>query len=88
VREEEVKMAEMIIDNLTSEFEPDAWSDPSRELIHEMAQKKIDGEEGVAPDVTEPTKVVDLLEALKASVEATKAASSASAYRWRLAGAS
>lgn len=74
VREEEVQMAEMIIDNLTGEFDPDAWVDESRQLIHDMAQKKIDGEEIVAPDVAEPTKVVDLLDALKASVEATKAA--------------
>ena len=66
-------MAEMIIDNLTSEFDPSAWKDASRETIQELAQKKIDGEEIVAPDVVEPTKVVDLLEALKASVEATKA---------------
>ena len=72
-RDEEIKMAEMIIDNLTSEFDPSAWKDASRETIQELAQKKIDGEEIVAPDVVEPTKVVDLLEALKASVEATKA---------------
>ena len=72
VRDEEVKMAEMIIDNLTSEFEPGDWVDRNREVIEEMAQKKIDGEEIVAPEVTEPTKVVDLLDALKASVEATK----------------
>ena len=75
VRDEEIKMAEMIIDNLTSEFDPAAWTDHSRETIQELAQKKIDGEEIVAPDVAEPTKVVDLLEALKASVEATKAKS-------------
>ena len=36
------------------------------------ARQKIDGEEIVAPETPEPTRVVDLLEALKASVEATK----------------
>lgn len=74
VREEEVKMAEMIIDNLTSPFEAGAYQDPSREAIEELARKKIEGEEIVSPEVAEPTKVLDLLEALKASVEATKRA--------------
>ena len=72
IRDEELKMAELIIDNLTSVFDPEAWTDQSREAIQELAQKKIDGEEIVAPEVAEPTKVVDLLDALKASVEATK----------------
>ncbi len=73
VRPEEVKMAEMLIENMTSAFDPAAWVDQSREAIEELARKKIDGEEIVAPEAPEPTKVVDLLEALKASVEATKA---------------
>ncbi len=33
VRDEEVKMAEMIIDNLTSSFDPSEWHDRSREAI-------------------------------------------------------
>ncbi len=73
VREEEIQMANMIIENLTTEFDPEEWKDHTREAIEELAQKKIDGEEIVAPDSPEPTKVIDLLEALKASVEATKA---------------
>ena len=72
IRDEEVAMASMIIENMTAEFDPKAWVDTSREAIQELAQKKVDGQEIVAPDAPEPTKVVDLLEALKASVEATK----------------
>lgn len=70
---EELKMAAMIIDNLSAEFDPSMWSDASREAVEDMAQAKVDGQEIVAPESPEPTKVVDLLEALKASVEATKA---------------
>ncbi len=73
VRAEEVKMAEMIIDNLTSSFDPSQWRDTSREAIEEMAKAKIEGHEVVTPEAPEPTGVVDLMEALKASVEATKA---------------
>ncbi len=73
VRDEEVQMANMIIDNLTRPYDPQEWKDQTRETIEELARKKVEGEEIVAPESPEPTKVVDLLEALKASVEATKA---------------
>jgi DNA end-binding protein Ku len=72
LRKEEVKMAAMLIDGLTAEFDPEAFKDSSREAIQSAAQKKVEGQEIVAPEAPEPTKVVDLLEALKASVEATK----------------
>ena len=72
VRPEEVKMAEMLIDGLTAPFDSESFQDLTRQAIEEAAQKKIDGQEIVAPESPEPTKVVDLLEALKASVEATK----------------
>ena len=37
-----------------------------------VCPQKIEGQEIVAPDVPEATGVVDLMEALRASVEATK----------------
>lgn len=74
VRPEEVKMAEMIIDNLTAPFDPAAWVDEAREAVEDLAQRKMEGEEIVGPQAApQPTGVVDLMEALKASVEATKA---------------
>ncbi len=72
LRDEELKMADMIIENLTGSFDPSAWHDESREAVEAAAQAKIDGQEIVAPDLPQPTGVVDLMEALKASVEATK----------------
>ena len=74
IRPEEVKMAEMIIDNLTAPFDPADWVDESREAVEELARRKMEGEEIVIPEaLPQPTGVVDLMEALKASVEATKA---------------
>ncbi len=73
VRAEEVKMAEMIIDNLAGTFDPSQWIDVSREAVEAAAQQKVDGQEIVSPETPQPTGVVDLMEALKASVEATKA---------------
>ncbi|MEX0946841.1 MAG: Ku protein, partial [Acidimicrobiia bacterium] len=78
IRKEEAKMAEMLIDGLTSPFDAAAFHDRSRENIEDAAQKKVEGEEIVAPESPEPTKVIDLLEALKASVEATKSRKAAS----------
>jgi DNA end-binding protein Ku len=74
VSEAEVKMAEMIIENLTAPFAPGDWVDESREAVEALAQRKMDGEEIVITEAApQPTGVVDLMEALKASVEATKA---------------
>lgn len=72
IRPEEVEMAASIIDNLTGPFVGEEYVDKTREAVEELAEKKIAGEEIVAPASPEPTKVVDLLDALKASVEATK----------------
>ncbi len=73
VRDEELAMAEMIIDNLAAAFDPTVWVDESREAVEAAAEKKADGQEIVAPEAPQATGVVDLMEALKASVEATKA---------------
>jgi DNA end-binding protein Ku len=72
IRPEEVAMAASLIDNLTRPFDESEYVDRTREAIEGLADKKVKGEEIVATVSPEPTKVVDLLEALKASVEATK----------------
>jgi DNA end-binding protein Ku len=72
VRPQEVTMAESLIDNLTSEFKPEEYRDDYRAALLQIVEKKVAGEEiEVLPQVEE-TKVVDLMDALKASVEATK----------------
>ncbi|MFQ5517860.1 MAG: Ku protein [Acidimicrobiia bacterium] len=79
VRDDEVKMAEMIIDNLSAPFDPSQWQDDSRQAVEELARRKIDGEEIVASEgPVRPAGVVDLMEALKASVEATRGRKAAS----------
>ncbi|MDE0369839.1 MAG: Ku protein [bacterium] len=70
--ESEMAMAKMLIENLATDFVPDQWTDTTREKIEELVRQKIEGKEIVATETPEPTRVVDLLEALKASVEATR----------------
>ncbi|MDH4116101.1 MAG: Ku protein [Acidimicrobiia bacterium] len=77
IRSEEVAMATMLIENMTRPFDESEYVDQTRERISELAQQKLEGQEIVVPEAPEPTKVVDLLEALKASVEATKSAKKA-----------
>jgi DNA end-binding protein Ku len=72
VRENEVQMAKSLIDNLTDAFKPEEFRDEYREALLEIVEKKAAGEEIEVVPEPEPTKVVDLMEALKASVEATK----------------
>jgi DNA end-binding protein Ku len=72
VRPQEVQMAKSLIDNLTAEFNPEELKDEYREALLGIVEKKIAGEEIEVVPEAEPTKVVDLMEALKASVEATK----------------
>jgi len=72
VHENEIKMAGSLIDNLTETFSPEQYKNRYREALHDLIQAKITGQEvEVAPRV-EPGKVVDLMEALKASIQLAK----------------
>lgn len=75
VQDSEVKMARQLIQQLSSEFNPEEFADEYRGKLEELVQAKVEGQEvTVAPaPEEEPTKVVDLMEALKASVEEAKA---------------
>jgi DNA end-binding protein Ku len=75
VRDQEVKMARQLVQQLSDEFKPDQFQDEYRVALEALVERKIEGQEiSVAPppEEEEPTKVVDLMEALKASVEEAK----------------
>jgi DNA end-binding protein Ku len=81
VRSQEVQMAQSLIENLTSSFDPTEYKDNYREALLQVVEKKIAGEEiEVIPEAEAP-KVVDLMEALKASVAATKTKKPAASKR-------
>jgi len=81
IRPQEIEMARSLIDNLTQEFHPEEFKDEYREALLRIVEKKIAGEEIEVIPEAEPTKVVDLMEALKASVEATKKKTAAPAKK-------
>lgn len=70
---QEVEMAQSLIDHLSADFDPTAFHDSYRQRLEDAIAKKIAGEEvHLAPEAPEPEKVTDLMEALQASVEATR----------------
>ena len=75
---QELKMAQQLIDQLTGEFDPKDFEDSYRRRVEEAIEAKIEGEEITVTPAEAPTeKVVDLLEALKSSVEQAKTRRSA-----------
>ena len=72
VRDNEVEMAKALIENLTEPWNPEQFKDEYREALLDIVEKKAAGEEIEAPPEAAPARVVDLMEALKASVEAAK----------------
>jgi DNA end-binding protein Ku len=74
VRDAEVKMARQLVQQLSSDFDPSEFQDDYRAALEALVEKKVEGEEVTiaAAPTEEPTKVVDLMEALKASVAEAK----------------
>ncbi|SDW97406.1 DNA end-binding protein Ku [Marininema mesophilum] len=66
--EKEKKMAIQLIDQLTVPFEPKKYQDDYREALEEAIEKKVKGEDIVEAPERQPEQVVDIMEALKASL--------------------
>jgi DNA end-binding protein Ku len=78
VTDREVKMAEMLIDGMTAEWDPSKYHDTYRDDLMALIHQKIESgqtevlDESPAPEVeTEPKGVIDIMSLLKKSVEAT-----------------
>ncbi|MSR07773.1 MAG: hypothetical protein EXR93_12020 [Gemmatimonadetes bacterium] len=76
VTEGELKLAIQIIEQaMTEAFKPEQYHDTVKDKIREEIQKKLDGQEiSTAPEQAPQTQIIDLMEALKASVAKSKAA--------------
>ena len=72
VRDQELEMARQLIENLTAEWNPEEFTDEYREALLQIVEAKINGEEIEVVEAEPTAKVVDLMEALKASVAAAK----------------
>jgi DNA end-binding protein Ku len=77
VKEPELELARQLIDSLVGEWEPEALKSEYRASLREMLEAKLAGEEIATPEPVAEAPVVDLMEALKKSVAASKGRSSA-----------
>jgi len=72
VNEPELQLARQLIDGLVGEFEPEALHSEYRDNLRQLLEAKLKGEEIAAPEPVPEAPVIDLMDALKQSVAATK----------------
>jgi len=72
VKEKELALATNLIEALAGEFEPEKYHDDYRDNLLKMIEAKKAGQEVVATPEPQQAKVVDILEALKASLAMAK----------------
>lgn len=73
VSEEEMEMARALIEMLEEPFDPEKYKDQYREALMTIINAKLEGQEVATPEAAAPQPAVDLMAALRASVEAAKA---------------
>lgn len=72
-RERELAMAKQLVESLTTKFEPEKYRDDFRERVLDLLEKKAEGQEIVAPaEEAAPAQVVNLIDALEASLAAAR----------------
>ncbi len=68
----EMEMAKMLINAMSTKFEPAKYHDTYKDAVMELIESKVDGRQIVQQeDHAEPTEVIDLMKFLKASIEKT-----------------
>lgn len=76
VRQQELAMASSLIESMAADFKPEEYTDDYRAALQQVIDAKVSGKEIVAPAEPEeaPSGAIDLMAALRASVERAKAA--------------
>jgi DNA end-binding protein Ku len=68
----ELKMAVSLVESLAETFDPERYHDDYREALQKVVDAKAEGQAIEAPEAPQETRVMDLMEALKASVDAAR----------------
>jgi DNA end-binding protein Ku len=72
VSDRELEMAFTLIDIFRKPFDPSEYHDHYREALAELIEAKLEGKQVVKTPAPRDTRVIDLADALKRSVEAAK----------------
>jgi DNA end-binding protein Ku len=73
VQKAEVDMAKALVENLSADFKPDKYDDNYRKELLELIRAKAKGQDLPEPKEEDTGEVVDLMDALRESVERTQA---------------
>ena len=73
VRKQELAMASSYIESLSADFDPSEFTDEYKAAVEEVVEAKAAGREVKMPEPEGGGEVIDLVEALRANVEAAKA---------------
>lgn len=68
VSERELNMAEKLVDMMTTDFDPEKYTDNYREAVLELIEAKVEGKEIETSAEPKKGEVIDLLDALQASM--------------------
>jgi DNA end-binding protein Ku len=72
VRAKELQMARSLVESLAEKFKPESYTDTYREALEQLIEQKMRGEKRNAKRRKPEPKVIDLMEALQASVAEAK----------------
>jgi len=72
ISEQELNMAKLLINSMDTPFDPSKYKDEYQARLRQLIEAKIAGKEIVAAEPAAEGKVIDLMEALKASIEKAK----------------
>jgi DNA end-binding protein Ku len=72
VSEQELNMAKTLINSMDTPFDPSKYKDEYQTRLRSLIETKVSGKEIVAAEPNSEGKVIDLMEALRASVEKAK----------------
>jgi DNA end-binding protein Ku len=72
VKEKELTLAKMLVESLVAEFEPAKYQDSYRENLKKMIEAKVEGHKVVETPAPHIAPVIDIMEALKRSLEQKK----------------
>jgi len=67
-----LELASHIVETKAGHFEPDKFEDQYEDALKELIQKKQSGQPIERPERREPSKVINLMDALRRSVEASR----------------
>lgn len=73
VNAKELAMAVQLIENLSVEFDPTKYTDGYREALQELISKKLEGETVEVSREAPERNIIDLMQALQASIDETDA---------------